>query len=201
MDITAQRQALRHSMRSQRQPLSNRTTLAAGAAIARRLATRIPAHHNVGLYWSAFGEVNTAPVIAMLWRKRCQVWLPVINPYNHTLYWRNYTPGLATSGRKHRHKLGMLQLHAGRRCRTAQLDTVLLPLLAIDKQGNRLGQGGGYYDRTLAKLPRYARRPHSIGLAYHGQVLDEIPCEPWDQPLKAYCTPRGYYKAATKQLC
>jgi 5-formyltetrahydrofolate cyclo-ligase len=164
------------------------------------LATRIPSHHNVGLYWSAFGEVNTAPIISMLWRKRCRVWLPVINPYNHTLYWRNYTPQLAANGRNHRHQLGMQQPHTGRRCRTAQLDTLLLPLLAIDSQGNRLGQGGGYYDRTLAKLPRFARRPHCIGLAYPWQVVGHIPTQWWDIPLDAYCHPQAYHKAGQQPL-
>jgi 5-formyltetrahydrofolate cyclo-ligase len=199
MDITTHRQALRSSMRQKRALLTKRQTISAGQSVARILKHKIPHHHSVGLYLSAYGEVSTQPIIAMLWHRGCQVWLPVINPYNRTLYWRKYTPQLASSWRKHRHPLGMYQSHTGSRCSTAMLDTLLVPLLAIDRQGNRLGQGGGFYDRTLAKLPRYAKRPHSIGIAYCGQVLDEIPVEPWDKPLQAFCTPRGYHNTATKQ--
>lgn len=70
-------------------------------------------------------------------------------------------------------------------------DIVLLPLLAVDRAGNRLGQGAGYYDRTLADLR--ARRPVvAVGIAWEVQLADTLPADPWDQPLDAVATPRRW---------
>lgn len=67
-------------------------------------------------------------------------------------------------------------------------DLVLVPLLGADETCNRLGQGAGYYDRTLAELR--ARKPiRAIGLAYDVQIVPELPIDPWDAPLDAIATP------------
>ena len=67
-------------------------------------------------------------------------------------------------------------------------DLVLLPLLAADRRGTRLGQGGGYYDRTLAAL-RAAGRVFAVGVAWDMQLVDRLPADPWDAPLDALATP------------
>jgi 5-formyltetrahydrofolate cyclo-ligase len=61
-------------------------------------------------------------------------------------------------------------------------DIVLVPLLAFDRLGHRLGYGGGHYDATLAEL-RTARPVKAVGLAYAAQQIDRIPAETWDQAL------------------
>ena len=71
-------------------------------------------------------------------------------------------------------------------------DLVIAPLIAFDRQGYRLGQGGGYYDRTLAAL-RASGRLFVIGLAYAGQEVDQIPRDAHDQPLDAILTETGYH--------
>ena len=68
---------------------------------------------------------------------------------------------------------------------------VIAPLLGFDRRGGRLGQGGGHYDRTLAEL-RAKGAVFVLGLAYAGQLVDEIPMEPHDQPLDAVLTEVGY---------
>jgi 5-formyltetrahydrofolate cyclo-ligase len=68
---------------------------------------------------------------------------------------------------------------------------VITPLLAFDRKGGRLGQGGGHYDRTLAKL-RKERPVFMLGLAYAGQEVDELPHESHDQRLDAILTETGY---------
>jgi 5-formyltetrahydrofolate cyclo-ligase len=73
----------------------------------------------------------------------------------------------------------------------AHPDLVVVPLLGFDRQGCRLGQGGGTYDRTLANL-RASGRVFVLGLAYSSQETDEIPWEPHDERLDAVLTEASY---------
>ena len=70
-------------------------------------------------------------------------------------------------------------------------DLVIVPLLGFDAGGGRLGQGGGYYDRTLAGL-RAGGQVFAIGLAYAAQTVARVPAEPHDQRLDAILTENGY---------
>jgi 5-formyltetrahydrofolate cyclo-ligase len=70
-------------------------------------------------------------------------------------------------------------------------DLVIAPLLAFDRRGGRMGQGGGTYDRTLANL-RASGDVFVLGLAYSGQEVDQVPREPHDQRLDAVLTEAGY---------
>ena len=66
-------------------------------------------------------------------------------------------------------------------------DFLLVPLLAFDRRGYRIGYGAGYYDRTLAGLPGRFR----LGVAYSAQELDEVPAGPYDERLDAVATEQG----------
>lgn len=70
-------------------------------------------------------------------------------------------------------------------------DLIILPLVAFDRRGTRLGYGGGFYDRSLAQLTEAASRPAAIGFAYAAQELPELPREPTDQPLDLIVTEIG----------
>ena len=61
-------------------------------------------------------------------------------------------------------------------------DVLLVPMLAFDRAGYRLGYGGGFYDRTLEKL-RKLKRVAAIGVAYQAQMVDQVPIGPYDAPL------------------
>lgn len=76
----------------------------------------------------------------------------------------------------------------GRPPRTGGFDLVLVPGVAFDREGHRLGQGLGYYDRFLRRLPGEALR---VGLAYSDQVVPEVPVDEWDVPLHALVTEEG----------
>lgn len=71
---------------------------------------------------------------------------------------------------------------------TVQIDLVLVPGVAFDRRGHRLGFGHGYYDRFLPGLPERARR---VGLAFAGQVVEAVPADPWDVPLHQLVTEAG----------
>jgi len=76
-------------------------------------------------------------------------------------------------------------------CEALEPDLVIVPLLAFDRAGRRLGQGGGYYDRALAAL-RARREVLVLGLAYSGQDVADLPHEPHDQALDAILTEKEY---------
>ena len=71
-------------------------------------------------------------------------------------------------------------------------DALLVPLLAADLRGNRLGQGGGYYDRSLALL-RLQGPTLAIGIAWDAQIVDHITTQRWDEPLDALATPTAFH--------
>ncbi|MBL8906323.1 MAG: 5-formyltetrahydrofolate cyclo-ligase, partial [Rhizobiales bacterium] len=72
-------------------------------------------------------------------------------------------------------------------------DVLLVPMLAFDRRGYRLGYGGGYYDRTLAAL-RVLKPITAIGIAYSGQEIAEVPHGSWDEPLDWIMTERGAFR-------
>jgi 5-formyltetrahydrofolate cyclo-ligase len=76
----------------------------------------------------------------------------------------------------------------GRRIPKAKLDLVLMPGVAFDRRGHRLGRGGGYFDRFLSRLPSRARR---VGLAFEFQLMKELPVESHDLPAHAVVTEKG----------
>jgi 5-formyltetrahydrofolate cyclo-ligase len=70
------------------------------------------------------------------------------------------------------------------------IDIILMPLVGFDNRGNRLGMGGGYYDRTLAFTRFAQQKPILIGIAHDEQEVDTLPCESWDIPLDTIVTPK-----------
>ena len=82
-------------------------------------------------------------------------------------------------------------------------DLIIVPLLAFDAAGGRLGQGGGYYDRTLEALRAVDSIPPiaAVGLAYAGQEMDNLPMKPHDQPLDGVLTEAGYRSAKRTSEC
>ena len=83
--------------------------------------------------------------------------------------------------------------HANEWIEPHQLDLVLMPLVGFDSEGNRLGMGGGYYDRSFAFLtqPGSIQKPHLLGIAHELQRVDTLPHEAWDVPMNAVVTEQG----------
>ena len=72
-----------------------------------------------------------------------------------------------------------------------QVDLILVPAIACDRQGYRLGYGGGFYDRLLSQ-PAWARKP-TVGIVFDFARLPSLPQDSWDQPLQAVCTEAGFF--------
>ena len=117
--------------------------------------------------------------------------LPVLVKATLTLKFRQFDPAhpLVTNF------FGLLEPDAAAREITPnELDTVFLPLVGFDTEGNRLGMGGGYYDRTFAFLKESgATRPILVGLAHECQRVEKLEAAAWDVPLGGIVTPGRFY--------
>ena len=183
--------ALRQQTRKQRRQLSRRQLRQAEIAVANKMlkAAEIKKAKKIGLYLNDFGEVPTQALIEKLIQQNKKVYIPMICNMNQQLVWTELTLNHLHSNRLARHRLGMQQIMASRGFAIATLDVVIMPLVLFDRFGHRVGMGGGFYDRTLAKHPY---RPIRLGLAHDFQEVSGIlATQIWDQNLDLLCTPTG----------
>ena len=132
-------------------------------------------------------EINPAELMSWLHAEGYRLALPVMIGKGKPLVMRAWTPGDAMESAA----WGIAQPMDDKP--EVDPDIVLVPLLAFDEQGFRLGYGGGFYDRTLAKLR--AKKPViAVGLAYDEQKVDAVPVESYDQPLNWVLTPSGPHR-------
>ncbi|MGX1757820.1 5-formyltetrahydrofolate cyclo-ligase [Streptomyces lydicus] len=145
----------------------------------------------VAAYVSIGGEPSTRALLDRLRAAGVRVLLPVLLPDND-LDWARYegTERLVRAGR------GLLEPDGARLGPEAvtQADVVLLPGLAVDRGGLRLGRGGGSYDRVLARLERAGAQASLVVLLYDAEVLAEVPAEPHDRHVHAAVTPSAVHR-------
>lgn len=181
-------------MRAWRRALGDAGAEAAAAAAAhapKLLAAVLPAPRGavVALYQALGSEMDAAPLAAALAEAGCRLALPRVERVEAPLSFRAWTPGDPLEPDESG-CAAPLDLAA-----PVEPDLIVVPLLAFDAAGGRLGQGGGYYDRTLADLRRRAPRPAFVGLAFSGQQVDALPREPHDELLDGVLTETGYAPA------
>lgn len=187
------RNALRQQLRRQRRQLSPRSRRQAGHAVIRRLQCQPEWHQakRVGVYLDDFGEIPTRAIIHSAQAQHKTVYLPLIRAFDQRLVFVPIARQHWQQRRMARHRLGMLQPRHQRGIAVTRLDLLVMPLVAVDTQGMRLGMGGGFYDRTLAHAPD---RPYRLGVAYDFQQVEQLKTADWDQPLDALCTPSKYLR-------
>jgi 5-formyltetrahydrofolate cyclo-ligase len=112
---------------------------------------------------------------------------------NQRLVWVKVSRNQFQNKRFSHHPLGMQEPMATRGQHVSHLDLLLMPLLACDPHGTRIGMGGGFYDKTLASAPYH--RPFRLGLAHHFQLVPQrLIREKWDQPLDGLLTPQQHLR-------
>ncbi|GLS83040.1 5-formyltetrahydrofolate cyclo-ligase [Paraferrimonas haliotis] len=185
------RQALRNQMRQQRRQLSQLQQQQAADKAAQRLINYCHEQSikSIALYLSFDGELSTKTAIQRLWQQHINVCVPVIHPFSkHHLVFIEYTPTSAMQLNKFGIEEPVLECH--KIVPKNELDVIVTPLVAFDRQGNRLGMGGGFYDRLLASDDA----PTAIGYAHDVQRLESLPVASWDMPLPCIITPSHTYR-------
>ncbi|TAK98080.1 MAG: 5-formyltetrahydrofolate cyclo-ligase [Rhodospirillaceae bacterium] len=177
---------LRRTLLAARSQVSERS--AAATAVATNLWTalaHIPdcGNKTIAGYVPMGDELDCRLALAIAVPPGAQICLPVVGPRGKRLKFRRWQAGESLVAGP----LGTA--HPPPAAPVVDPDILLVPLVAFDRHGNRLGRGGGYYDRTLAALR--AKRPVlAIGLAFDFQEVPEVPTEPDDQPLDMVITER-----------
>ncbi|MEL7544438.1 MAG: 5-formyltetrahydrofolate cyclo-ligase [Pseudomonadota bacterium] len=187
-DIGQCKDALRREMFRRRAEASEAASREAPADLAQRVLAHLEAVGVAVAGWvtSAFlpirTEIETRPTIAALHEAGLAIALPTIEGDDPDLVFRSYTPGDALVK-------GAFDVEEPMTAQpVVQPRTLLVPLLAFDAQGYRLGYGGGYYDRAIARLSQ-GGPVATVGLAYDAQEVDDVPREAHDLALDAIVTP------------
>lgn len=182
------RRALRRKLKRQRRDTSRDFRSRAARAIAAKLwqSRILGRRRDLAIYLAAGGEVDCGEIAAGAGLRNLRIFAPLIAGKRLI-----FAPlEASTKLRKNRFSIDEPAVPRKRGRLPQQLDAVIVPLLGFDNSGNRLGMGGGYYDRSFAfrKQRRRWRRPLLIGVAYSFQQVEAIPTETWDVPLDAVIT-------------
>jgi 5-formyltetrahydrofolate cyclo-ligase len=193
--LPSDRSLLRAELRAQRRALSAHERASASrqfARILRRSKLLRPGKH-IAIYAAHDCEADPSAIARLARRTGCELYLPAIADYRRRrMEFRRY----ARDTRLRPNRYGIAEPERGAaRIAVRHLDLVLLPLVAVDPSGTRLGTGAGFYDRCLQHLRagRRWRRPKLIGLGYEFQRVGNLAARAWDVPLDALLTEKDLY--------
>lgn len=183
--------ALRKTMRERRKSLptaiqqahAKQAAIFFAAEFSKALSNR---PLKIAIYSAVAGELDPAPLQHSIDNEGCEFYLPIIDK-------KQLRFGHIGSARQ-TNLFGIEEPDEpeSSSIMTNDIDIIIVPLLAYDSAGNRLGMGGGYYDRTLAKTNN--KKPLKIGYAHSLQAVNTLPAQPWDIPLDAVVNEHGAYR-------
>ncbi|MGX2970453.1 5-formyltetrahydrofolate cyclo-ligase [Ursidibacter sp. B-7004-1] len=180
LPLCEQRNQLRKQMRAKRQALTLDEQRFAAQNITPKSLELIEYYsaQHLAFYLPFNGEISPLPLIEKLRSMGKKIYLPVLHPFSsHQLLFLRFDDEADLSP----NRFGILEpkLDVRKVLPISELEMIFVPLVACDTQGNRLGMGGGFYDRTLSQ----AKHLISVGLAHQCQQLECLPLESWDEPL------------------
>ncbi|MEM9168703.1 MAG: 5-formyltetrahydrofolate cyclo-ligase [Pseudomonadota bacterium] len=181
---------IRLRLKADRRRLSENAPLAPQHAAAQFLRALDPSpDRTIALYFPTKDELDTEPLADALLERGCTIGLPVVEKRKAPLAFRVYAAG----ARLVQGRFGIMTPDADAEPMTP--DIIVVPLVAFDASGRRLGYGGGYYDRTLAAL-RAQRPVIAVGYAFAGQEVDGVPAGAHDEPMDWIVTERAAVRVA-----
>ena len=187
----ASRESIRKTMREKRRSLSLAQRSIAAEQFADHFSkTKVFINsQRIAFYLANDGELDPAPLLAIAWSMGKSCYLPVLTAnHDKSLLFAPYEPGDPLV--YNRYGIGEPHVAARYREKAKILDLIVVPLVAFDDEGNRIGMGGGYYDRTLGYLNSRSSwlKPKLVGIGYDLQRVKSINNESWDVPLTYICT-------------
>ncbi len=177
-------------MRAQRKGLTNSFREEVSIQILNyfRQLNNIHNYKNIGVYSAFEGEVDLNVIIHWCWKNNKNTYLPKLQPENKILQFCEY----ASDSKMGLNKFGILETLETSSLAVDKLDLILIPLVAFDKRGHRLGMGKGYYDRTLGSVDRLSTpTPIYIGVGYAFQEVEALAPHSHDVRLDAVLTEKG----------
>lgn len=185
---------LRRTLRARRRALSKHTQRrhSRQAAQAYKGSTLFLRYQRIAAYLANDGELDPSPIIEAAFGAGKQLFLPVLRHRpSKSLWFSEYRRGDRLL--INHFAIPEPDIRARPPVPPWGLDVILMPLVGFDQRGQRIGMGGGFYDRTLDYLPlrQFWRRPLLIGLAHECQAWPLLPTRPWDVPLDGVLTENG----------
>ncbi|WP_282110023.1 5-formyltetrahydrofolate cyclo-ligase [Shewanella algicola] len=182
------RDNIRRHVRQERNSLSTEEQSQLALIASRHMLAEIQAQsaQHVAVYLTHDGELATQKLIDALWELNINVYLPLIHPFckGHLLFVRYDRDSVMV---KNQYGISEPKLNVQHVITVEQLDMIITPMVAFDEHGNRMGMGGGYYDRTLAQVVN--NKPLAVGFAHDCQEVSQVPTDFWDVPLPVIITP------------
>jgi len=188
--LVRRKAALRAEQRRKRGAVAARLGTAAAEAVARRIVTefQLPPGAVVSCYWPLAGELDPRPAMQRLAELGHPLALPRVQGRGRPLAFHAWQPGDPL-------RAGPFQvMEPSPGAPLVDPRILLVPLLAFDRAGRRLGYGAGYYDMVLRDLRARSPAPFAIGVAFAAQEVDEVPNGPRDQMLDAVVTERHVHR-------
>ena len=187
--VDGQKAALRKDMKARRGALDEAQASEAATSVIEQLKPFLARKKRwqIALYHPLHSELDSLPLARFLSENRVRLSLPVIMVREEPMIFRPWQIDELLVSAVHKIKV------PPNKGLSATPELIIVPLLAFDKNGYRLGYGGGYYDRTLEYIRR-DRRVIAMGLSYELQEVDAIPAGPHDQYLDYVLTPSGLRK-------
>lgn len=138
--------------------------------------------HHIAGYFSLSDEFDVAPLLEAIFAAKKRCYLPVLG--EQELKFSSYRPG----DRLEKNRYQIWEPSGTEEISPHQLDLVLVPLVGFDSNGNRLGMGGGNYDRTFRFLMSGEKKPFLLGVGYEAQRVEQLPVDQWDVSLDGVLT-------------
>ncbi|MEE9253872.1 MAG: 5-formyltetrahydrofolate cyclo-ligase [Pseudomonadales bacterium] len=194
------KRSLRSQFRNRRHALSPGEQQYAAAALKRNLVCtpEILCAARIAFYVAQDGEIDPADLMTWCLKANKRCYLPVLAPGHHEGFLWFGRARLGDALKPNRFGIPEPVRSIERRLNPWTLDVVLVPLVAFDERGHRLGMGGGFYDRSL-EFAQAFRRPWLVGLAHGCQRTRSLPADAWDIPLDAIATDTEILRMAGRE--
>ena len=184
---------IRNIIKEKRSQLSEKELRLTSKAITERIRSfKFPKElTKIGIYCAVNNEVDVHPLCKILWQESKRVYLPIVE--KKKLLFGEYRD--TSNLKNNRFKIPEPIVGIESQISAFELDLIFMPLVAFDPMGNRIGMGGGFYDRTLdnKQLDNDLKKPILVGVAYEFQKQNQIQPNSWDIPLDMIFTESKIY--------